>query len=178
VEPPQTCGTHGFGSNIEANVVGFVRYRIVEDNRAGAPFGKLDLIREDMEYVNGSLTPVTGSQLVIVEYAVDLQIYDMAFDDDATGLNPQITTITKNVNEVLDSLGDGVDARPEDLRFITVALTVRSDTEDESFQHKARENPYDPILSYELFPELEGACRVATLASKLETRSLSVRNLK
>ncbi len=173
------CGIAGFGEGLDANVAGFVRYRVATDTRPGAPTGKTDLVREELE-IDGQ-TVVAGTQLVIADYAVDLQVYDFGFDTDATGSNPSLV-IYPLVTQVADASGGGflgtmAAANPEDLRFLTVKLTVRSEDEDTDFSFVPREDEFSPLMGYDV-SDMAGAARCMTLASRVELTSLAVRNLK
>jgi len=177
--PDSPCGVTGFGEALEVSVAGFVRYRVAQDTRPGAPEGKTDLIREEMQ-VDG-VTVVTGSQLVIADYVVDLQLYDLFFDTDPTGTNPTLTRFDY-IEEVASEGGGGrlgtlPDAVPQDLRFVTVKLTVRTEGEDENFTFQPRQNVHAPLDGYEL-TTMRGACRTLTLASRVQLTSLAVRNMK
>jgi type II secretory pathway pseudopilin PulG len=177
--PDSPCGVAGFGEAMEATVAGFVRYRVAADTRPGAPVGKTDLIREEMQ-VDGA-TVVPGSQLVIADYVVDLQLYDFLFDVDATGTNPMLSGFPL-VEQVADEGGGGrlgtlPDAVPQDLRFVTAKVTVRTESEDEGFTFIPREDVHAPLDGYEA-SDMVGACRTLTLASRVQLTSLAVRNMK
>jgi len=172
------CGITGFGEGLDVNVAGFIRYRVLADSRPNAPTGKTDLVREELQ-VNGS-DAVYGSQLVIAEYAVDMQFYDFGFDIDTTGTNP---TIAKHqyVTGVADEAGGGLlgntsSATPHRLRYLTVKMTVRTVNEDGEFPFTPRESLFGPITAFEL-DDMAGSCRVSTLASRVELTSLAVRNM-
>jgi Tfp pilus assembly protein PilE len=182
------CGITGLGEGLEANVAGFVRYRIAFDERPNAPTDtgedggaplKTDLIREELD-VDG-VTEMAGTQLVIADYAVDLQFYDFGFDISGAAALPQmayyplITDVLSGANPgVLD---DSASATPEALRTLTLKLTLRADAEDSSFAFSPREDAYDPIDGYELYPDLQGACRTLSLAGRVGLTSLLARNL-
>jgi len=106
------CGISGLGEGIDVNVVGFVRYRIAFDQRPNAPTDtgesggnplKTDLIREELD-VDGATT-MPGTQLVIADYAVDLQFYDFGFDTSAANQLPDMVYYPL-VAEVLDGSHD------------------------------------------------------------------------
>lgn len=179
VDSGTQCGIVGFGEGLDTNVAGFVRYRIAADTRPGAPTGKTDLIREELD--PDGVTVVPGSQLVIADYAVDLQFYDFGFDIDSTGSSPNIALYSL-ITSVADQAGGGLlgslaGSQPENLRFVTVKLTVRTANEDEDHAMVQRENPYSPLVSFEV-SQMTGACRTLSLASRVELTSLAVRNLK
>jgi len=173
------CGIAGFGEGLDVSVAGFVRYRLLNDGRANAPAGKTDLVREELQ-LNGT-DAVAGSQLVIADYAVDLQFYDFGVDTDTLGTSPTLQVFSL-YNQVADSGGGGMlgttlNAAPENLRFLTVKLTVRTDQEDPNHSFGTRQTLFDSLDGFEL-DTMEGACRTATLASRVELTSLAVRNLK
>jgi Tfp pilus assembly protein PilE len=182
------CGITGLGEGLEANVTGFVRYRIAFDERPNAPTDtgedggnalKTDLIREELD-VDGA-TEMDGTQLVIADYAVDLQFYDFGFDVSGSAALPQmawyplVTDVLSGANPgVLD---DSASATPESLRAVTVKLTLRADEEDPSFNPLPREEQFDPIDGYDIYPDLQGSCRTLSLAGKVGLTSLLARNL-
>ncbi len=173
------CGVAGFGEGLDVSVAGFVRYRLLNDGRTNAPVGKTDLVREELQ-LNGT-DPIAGSQLVIADYAVDLQFYDFGVDTDPTGAAPTLQVFSL-YNQVADAGGGGMlgttlNAAPENLRFVTVKLTVRTDQEDPNHTFAARQTLFDSLDGFEL-DTMEGSCRTATLASRVELTSLAVRNLK
>lgn len=177
--PPDFCGIQGFGVGLEVSVVGFVRYRIVDDP---AEAGKVDLIRQELDARDPTLrTVLPNSTIRVAEYVADLQFYDFAMDTDVTGQAPFLT-IFPTVAGVLDGGGHLLDlsdaARPQDLRFVTVKLTTRTPDEDEAWRHRPRQNLFDPIESYEVDPNMAGAARTVTLATRVSLDSFQVRNVK
>jgi len=173
------CGIAGFGEGLDASVAGFVRYRILNDGRANAPAGKTDLVREELR-LNGT-DAIAGSQLVIADYAVDLQFYDFGVDTDPLGTSPSIQVFPL-FNQVADGggggmLGTSLNASPENLRFLTVKLTVRTDQEDPNHTFAARQTLFGPLDGFEI-DAMVGSCRTSSLASRVELTSLAVRNLK
>lgn len=174
------CGITGFGEGLEVNVAGFVRYRIVPDTRPHADVGKTDLVRDELQL--DGLTPVPNSQLVIADYAVDLQYYDFGFDTkDQFGGNPDFEHWPW-IDQVADDTGNGklgksVAAIPHQLRYMTVKLTVRTVTEDPDFPFTPREDgKHEPLVSFDL-SDMVGSCRTSNLASRVELTSLAVRGL-
>jgi prepilin-type N-terminal cleavage/methylation domain-containing protein len=174
------CGISGFGEGLEVSVAGFVRYRIARDDRPNAPSSgaKSDLIREVLS-VNGS---TVVSQLVIADYGIDLQFYDFALDQDVTGSSPDIVYNAPTVGQVtgagLFSLKNDHTGSPEDLRALTVKLTVRTPDEDQDFSFRERENIYSPIESFELDTDMRGSARTLSLACRVGLTSLAARNMK
>lgn len=173
------CGITGFGEGLEANVAGFVRYRVAVDTRITPAGPKTDLIREELQ-VDGT-SVVVDSQLVIAEFVVDLGLYDFVFDTAGTG-TPTLVSIDTTAIGVADEVGGGLlgntpGSYPENLRALTVKLTVRTPTEDQDFSFDQRTGQYEPLDGFEIDP-LVGACRTLTLGSRVELTSLAVRNLR
>ena len=182
------CGITGLGEGLEANVTGFVQYRIAFDERDNAPTDtgqaggnplKTDLIREELE-LDGS-TPMDGTQLVIADYAVDLQFYDFGFDISGPTALPQMVYYPL-VSDVLSGSNPGLlsasaNANPEELRAMTLKLTLRADEEDPSHPFAPRAAAFEPIDAYDLYPDLQGSCRTLSLACKVGLSSLLARNL-
>jgi hypothetical protein len=174
----------GIGTT-QVNPVGWVRYRLAEDTRTAALLGnagdirtagKVDLVREEVD-VTG--TAIANTRLTIAEYAVDLQFYDFGFDTALAG-NPVTLAVENFVDDVVElddtgqlGAGDATDfATPEQLRFVTVKLSVRTTDEDESVPFVPRQDSiYEPLRTYEVFPELTGAARVESLAKRVDLRN-------
>jgi len=176
----QACGIQGFGEGLEVNSAQFIRYKLTQDTRPNARAGKWDLIREEVK--NDGTTAVADTMLIIAEHVVDLNAYDFAFDDDTTGLRPNIS-FTPFSSDVLDSTGTGTlgataSARPQDLRLLTLKVTVRSGDEDPELLHKPRQAANGPIWTFDPEPQLQGACRTVTLTSRVLLQTLAVRNVK
>ncbi|NUN14946.1 MAG: prepilin-type N-terminal cleavage/methylation domain-containing protein [Myxococcales bacterium] len=180
------CNPSAFGLRNIAPV-GWIRYRLAEDTRTAdlvgevaqqQLFGKTDLIREEVDISGDS---VANTQLVIAEYAVDLQFYDFGFDTAIAGSPAQITVLPL-VSDVVSSDGatgflSPLDefATPERLRFLTVKLSVRSPVEEEELIFQTRQvgnsdavsAEFAPIRTFELNPDLVGAARVESLAGRV-----------
>ncbi len=173
------CGVTGFGEGLEVNVAGFIRYRILFDTRPDAETGKTDLVREELQ-VDGQ-TVVPNSQLVIADYAIDLQFYDFGFDMDSVGNSPSFVQYGV-VDQVADEMGNGLLGKdgkvslPHRLRYLTIKVTVRASSEDPDYAFRQREDVYAPLTHFDL-DEMAGSCRTSTLASRVELTSLAVRNL-
>lgn len=175
--PPDSCGYYGDGNGMEINVVGYVRYRIVRDSRAGAPAAKTDLVREEMD---NRFQPVRGSMLVIAEHVIDLQFYDFVFDSDTSRRDPNLAVtplVTGVVNGSTGILGTNDDATPQRLRYLTAKVTTRTEEEDQGLRFAPRQNLFAPIDSYQVDPIMEGAARTASLATRIGLRSFAVRNV-
>ncbi|MCA9521727.1 MAG: prepilin-type N-terminal cleavage/methylation domain-containing protein [Myxococcales bacterium] len=180
----QPCGVDGLGENQLANVIDYVRYRIIFDP-ADTTNKRTLLVRE---YLKQDGTTVRDRGVtVIADNVVDLQVYDFVFDSDLTRKLPVLDRSKSKLEDVLDDGDDGIlgkdngssgDPAPENLRFFTLVLTVRSDSHDFSLSHEPKKVQHAPLVSFTTLPKLQGASRVLTVASKMELRSLSVRNLK
>ena len=184
---------NGIYKNVYVNPVGYVRYRIVSDTRPlgpsdpdtgnpTAPVGKTDLVREEVAWDDVTGDPIPGTRLVIAEYAVDLQFYDFVFDDAMAGQPPALSVLP-NVTDVVNGagnglLGAGVLARPEDLRFLTVKLSVRTSDEDPDVPFVPRTGEHAPLRRYEVDPDLTGSSRVESMATRVQLVNASFRNLK
>jgi len=180
-DPGDVCGVSGFGEGLEVNSTHFIRYRLVRDTRANAPPNKTDLIREQLR--NDGITPVQSSQLGIAEYVVDLGGYDFAFDTDATGLAPVLTfTPTNDLGAIVNDGGVGLlgatSTTSQDLRFVTLKITVRTASEDPELTHRQRTSLSGPIHTFDVEQGLEGASRTMTMTSKVMMTTLAVRNVK
>jgi prepilin-type N-terminal cleavage/methylation domain-containing protein len=177
--PPDFCGIQGFGVGLEVSVVGFVRYILVDDPDEA---GKVDLVRQELDPRDAALqTLMPNATIRVAEYVADLQLYDFAMDTDISGRAPFLT-IFPTVAGVLDtgaSLLNLTDAaRPQDLRYVTLKLTTRTPDEDETWPYRPRQNPFDPIESYEVDGAMAGAARTVTLATRVALDSFQVRNVK
>jgi len=174
--PPDLCGYQGDGSGLEAAVVGYVRYRLRQDDRASAPPGKVDLIREELD---ANFQVVAASALVVSEYVVDLQFYDFVRDRDTTRRDPDIV-VTPLIGSVLSGPGGyGTDtlASPQRLRAVTVKVTARTEDEDPSVNFVPRASPDAPLDFYQVDPVMEGAARTVTLAARVSFRQFAVRSV-
>ncbi len=183
--PPDYCGVQGFGVGLEVNVVGYIRYIVRRDVRSGAPVDgngtitKLDLVREEL---TPDRTVVPGSRLIVGESVVDLQFYDFVVDSDLTGQDPN-ALIYANIEDVVNDSGGGIlssaaGSRPQDLRFVTVALTVRTAHEDPGLTRAARAGAHAPFERYDADVTLIGAARTLSLASRVGLKAFQVRNVK
>lgn len=173
----QTCGIQGFGLGLQVSPAMFIRYRLeVTDAARGAT----SLVREDIQ-VDG-VTPVEDSKLLIAENVVDFSAYDFVFDNDATKRSPSLAVTSTPDATILDDSGEGgalgrLSATSQNLRFMTVKVTVRTEQEDPELTHVPRVGPYTRILTYDVYPGLEGAARTLSLTSKVMLQTLAVRNI-
>lgn len=175
------CGRQGFGEGLEVNSAHFIRYRMKPDNRAGAAADKVDLVREEIQ-IDGK-TPVKGSALIIAEHVVDLTGYDWAFDDDVLGTTPTISFIRDNTaGTIVNGSDAGVlgvtGSKVQNLRFVTLKLTVRTADEDPDMGFRARASKTAPIHTFDITPGLEGSARTLSMTTKVMLQTLAYRNVK
>lgn len=178
-----TCGYSGLGNNYDIDVQNFVRYRITADVRPGAPTDgggaalQSLLVRERLA-VDG--TTVLG-QLVLVENAVDLQLYDigMDFDSSAEVVKLKVLPLTEDVIQANGEgfLGSTTSAHPEALRFLTVKLSVRSQWPQRDLLHRKRDVSWQPLQTWQLPGENDGAHPVVTAATRVALPTLVSRNM-
>lgn len=183
MEAGQVCGYQGFGDGMWVDVQGFVRYRVIEDKRPGAPVGKGGkgekslLVRERLAVDGTTLV----SQLVLVDNAVDLQVYDAVLDNDPNS-DVQKLKAYPLADDLVQKNGDGplgstLAARPEALRFLTVKLSVRTEWADKDLVHKARDVAWQPLETWLLADDGRGANGVVSVASRIALPTLVSRNL-
>jgi len=175
----QTCGVSGFGEGMEINSAHFIRYRITKDTRKGAAAGKFDLVRQDIK--NDGITPLQGSKLVIAEYAIDMYAYDFVFDNDQTGKTPTLQFFPQPNELIINPAGAGMlgndSIRVQDLRMLTLKLTVRTSMEDPDKMNQPRTAVGKPIHTYDVDTTLRGAARTMTFSSKVMLNTLALRNV-
>ncbi len=161
-------GISGFGGGNEVSITGYVRYELGLD----ATGLKSDLFR--VELLADGDTEIAESRLVIAEYIVDMQIYDVIVNRTI----PEIGTM-RQVPVDLYHMGTSVEwdaeypLAPDDpannfshhVRSLTVKLSARTPHEDEGVPFAARIAQDAPLHAYELDPGLPGAARVFELAS-------------
>ena len=177
-----TCGYSGLGANYDIDVQNFVRYRVIADERPGAPVsaGKAVqslLVRERLG-IDG--TTVLG-QLILVENAVDLQLYDVGMDFD---ISPEVVKlkVLPLTEDVVQANGEGflgstTAAHPEAIRFLTVKLSVRSAWPQRNLLHRPRDVSWQPLNTWLLPGENDGAHTVVTAATRVAMPTLVARNL-
>lgn len=175
--PPDRCGYYGDGNGIEVNVVGYIRYRLMADSRAGAPAGKVDLIREEL---TPQFNPIAGTALVVAEYVADIQFYDFVRDQDMTRRDPDLAVdplIEDVVTGSTGRYGTNDDSTPQRLRYVTIKVTTRTEEEDPTVRFVPRANNHAALDFYQVDPTMEGAARTVTLAARVGLRSFAVRNV-
>ncbi len=179
----QVCGYLGMGANYTVDVQNFVRYRIVTDNRPGAPRrpdGQPEntlLVRERLD-LNG-VTIV--AQTILAENAVDLGVFDMLLDIDPTPQTLKIKYMPTAADVVLAG-GGGVlgyqgGATPEALRSMTVKVTVRSSWPDKNLVHRPRSQLFAPLETWKVADDQRGIYPTITLAGRIAMPTMMSRNL-
>ena len=73
---------------------------------------------------------------------------------------------------------DGAIAEPNNLRFLTPKISVRTPNEDSNRIFEQRTGLYSPLDSFEVDLELSGSARVESLASRVDLRNFTLRRLK
>lgn len=179
-----TCGYQGLGVNYNVDVQNFVRYRITADVRPGAPTDpggqptQSLLVRERLA-VDG-VTP--KAQLILVENAVDLQLFDVGMDMDPAPDNVKLKVYPLTADVAAPGgdgfLGTTTVAHPEALRFLTVKLSVRTQWPTEKLVHTPREVAWQPLKTWQLSTNLPGRAHpVITTATRIALPTLVSRNL-
>ncbi len=179
----QACGYQGFGSNYWVDVQGFVRYKITGDFRPSAPIlpggapARTLLVRERLR-ADGV---TTLSQTILAENVVDLSVFDLGFDLDPAPDKVK-TKVYPYVEQVLSDGGDGLlgqtdSAIPEELRFLTVKVSLRGEWPDPSLTHQPRQTAWGPLQTYALAKDGSGSEPVVTLASRVYLPTMVSRNL-
>ncbi len=171
--PPNYCGVEGFGVGLEVNAVGYIRYRLLADSRAGAPTGKIDLVRQELA---ADLAQTVTATLIVSEFAADLEFYDFARDDDATRTDPALV-VDANLEDAGTRYGNDDTATPQRLRYVTAKLTMRTEDEDPSVRFVPRVGSHGPLDTYDVDPVMTGAARTVSLAVRVPLRAFLVRNL-
>jgi len=182
VDDSQRCGIHGFGQNLEVFLVNFIRYRVALDPRPGASkdgvgtVNRTVLVRERL--ANDAVTIV--DRLVIADNVIDLSLYDLVFDIDPAPDKTSLlglTFIDEAVQGTSGLLGSDGTSRVEELRYMTLKVTVRSRNEDVANTFRARADLHSPIDTYEADLTQPGTARVATVGGRVTLPSLIARNL-
>jgi prepilin-type N-terminal cleavage/methylation domain-containing protein len=179
--PLEPCGVEGFCEGCRVNVVNGVWYRIEVD--PGDPL-KTDLVRY---YLDQAQQPILATREVVVEYAVDLQLWFRAAVAAGAGAVPFVVNTVEDVpaDNLVMVGGAGVvpdgtgAARPESLRSAVVRLTVRTRLEDSKFffAQVQRTNPATRIRGFDIAPGAPGAAHVRTYTTEVELPNIALRNL-
>lgn len=179
----QVCGYAGFGQGYWVDVQNFVRYRVVADTRPGAVLlasglpERALLVRERLK--SDGIT--VQSQTILAENAVDFGVYDMVMDIDPKPESVKIhrfPTIYNVVSEAGDgALGNTATATPEQLRSISLKISLRSEWPDKGLAHQPRQGLFAPINTYQLSDDGRGAHHVVSVGSRVYLPTLVSRNL-
>jgi Tfp pilus assembly protein PilE len=181
------CQT-GQGDYQDISPVGWIRYRVTTDTESAALFGdgsearlagKTNLVREELD-IEG--LPIAGTQLVVSEYVVDMQFYDFVFEKTPPGVLIPDWEVINFVDGVVDDgsttgllSAQGLGATPEQLRFLTVKLSVRTPEEDPDLPFRAREGVFAPLRNWDVAPLVAGSARVVSGAKRVELRNFAIR---
>ena len=120
-------------------------------------------------------------QLVLVENAVDLQLYDIGMDFDVSPevVKLKVLPLSEDVVQANGEgfLGSSSTAHPEAMRFLTVKLSVRSAWPQRDLLHRPRDVSWQPLNTWLLPGENDGAHTVVTAATRVSLPTLVSRNL-
>lgn len=181
----QLCGYQGNGENMWVDVQGFVRYRVIADERPSAPTDAKNkplrtlLVRERLE-TDG--IKVAGA-LPLAENVVELGIYDAIFDTNADPdkVGPTNMPDFQKSGLVLANgsgyLGKSGNMLPERLRALNVVLSLRTAEEVSGVTHDPRTHVQSPLVTYKLNSDTVAACRVHTVAGRVAMPTMVARNL-
>lgn len=181
---------NGFGTGSEVSVLGYVRYRLKRDTRRTADGSKVDLIREELDPFGA---PIAGSALIIAEYVVDLQVYDLCFNvtrpEEGTMRQTPVQieciedlgTLTSFEGFFAGFYGSSLSLRADNsnqshlLRSLTVRISTRTPFEDEDVAFVAKEEINQPLHTYDIDPEMDGSARVSEIAAMVTLTSVQAR---
>jgi prepilin-type N-terminal cleavage/methylation domain-containing protein len=185
--PTQPCGVEGWCEGCRVNVVNGVWYRI--EQRADDPATPdderriTDLVRY---YVDQNRQPIAATREVVVQYAVDFQIWFRAAEPAAAGgelaydmnLAPEVPA---DGTIVIDGAVNPPDftlaAKPQAIRSAIIRLSVRTRMEDPKFPHQARPDRQQRLKSFEVDPLSDGAAHVRTYTTEVEMPNIAFANL-
>jgi hypothetical protein len=74
-------------------------------------------------------------------------------------------------------IGTSLSASPEQLRFLTVKVSVRGEVHDRNRIHRPRIFKYAPMDTYQLDKDAVGSCPVTTHAIRVTMPAMVARNL-
>ncbi len=181
----QRCGYQGVGAGMWVDVQGFIRYRVIADTRPSAPTDSNGshnrglLVRERLAVDGTTLV----SRLALAENVVELAIADVALDikPDAADIEAKIFPVQSHGDLLTTGggglLGSGASARPEQLRFLTIMLSVRAEVPDRDLLHRRRQAPHLPLATYRLDKDRPTTCRVITMGTRVSMPTMVARNL-
>ncbi|MEZ4266279.1 MAG: prepilin-type N-terminal cleavage/methylation domain-containing protein [Myxococcota bacterium] len=170
----------GFGSGSEISVIGYRRYRLVNDVRRDTSSLKYDLVREDLD-PTGAV--VDGSALILAENIVDLQVYDFCLNVTAPdpGTMQQVPVQIQCFATLadLEASGRTLDTTATNashlLRSMTVKVSARTPFEDESVPFAPRGDVDEPLRAFELDENAPGSARVFEVGIMTALTSIQAR---
>jgi len=185
--PSTPCGVEGFCEGCTVNVVNGLWYRLErrtdDATTANVDEGlQTDLVRYLLDTSVDPPAPIAASREVVVEYAVDFQVWFRA----ATAGGVPGTFALDVADDVADDstvmLGVGAPlpgARPEAMRSAVVRVTVRTRAEDPKFPFdgRARPNTTQRIKAFEVEPTSTGAAHVRSYTTEVALPNLAFRGL-
>jgi len=170
------CTIEGTSSMVEVNPVDKVRYRIV---RAYPQVENSSATRLLRELVDKDDNVITGSEMVVTENAVDLQVWFM-FRDGQAGNN--VIVADQDPTDASSNLAIKVDgtiqARPDFIRSAMVRLAVRTELDHSEILHRPRNGDGDRLLTFDVDGQPDnGAAPVLLLTAETEVPNFSLRDL-
>jgi hypothetical protein len=103
----------------------------------------------------------------------------MDFDNSAEVVKLKVLPLTEDVIQANGEgfLGSTASAHPEALRFLTVKLSVRSQWPQRDLLHRKRDVSWQPLQTWQLPGENDGAHPVVTAATRVALPTLVSRNM-
>ncbi len=158
-------GVYGIGTGHELNVVSFIRYRLQKDTRRDPNSVKYDLIRERLDPQGHA---IDGTWLIVAEYVVDLQFYDICLNvaTPAPGSMEQVPVQIECYPTLADLQNAGYSLAPDSsneshlLRSLKFKVATRTPFEDPDMTFLARDDRNEPLRTFELDTSLVGSARV------------------
>lgn len=173
------CGIQGLsGQNYEMSVLSIYRYQVRQSDTDTA---RSDLMRGEINPRNGAL--FEGSEISVLDYVVDFQ----AWVDMDTGLGSQPNMVRDLVPG--DDIGNVTWSQTtnnwQSARVLYLSLSARTPREDPTLFHEPRLSNnggnngeiFQPLLSFNLDEDVEGAAHVITQSTSVELSNLTLRNL-
>lgn len=186
--PATACGVEGFCEGCRVNVVNGVWYRI--EQRAGTddpatPENETQVTDLVRYMVDQNRMPIPATREVVVQYAVDFQIWFRAAAPGAGGsatfdidLSPDIPDDgTVVIGGAVNPPDGTLTARPEAIRSAIVRLTVRTRIEDPKFPFQPRPDRRQRLKAWEVVPGAEGAAHVRTYTTEVQLPNIAFANL-
>jgi len=164
-ESPRDVDKIGLGAGHDVSVLGFVRYRLQQDTRRNDESAKYNLIRERVDPAG---TPYDRTWLPVAEYVVDLQVYDLCFNEanpigDSTLTNVvalQCYPTLAAAQAAGKDLGAGATNNSHQLRSVKVKVATRAPFEDPNLPFAPRGSVDEPMRSFDVTTNIFGAARV------------------